>query len=341
MRNKTLYFFMLSLGMSLLSFHIAQAQGKPAIPETARIRLAESFKLGEALGKHVWEGWNKTPFAVLLVTTDYEFLVRHPKPSQDFTLLGYDSLLKSNVYFRKSAHSTSLAATFPVDDVPTIVIGYRVPEKPAKVSTGWVVTVLHEHFHQLQYSQPRYDADVEALDLSHGDKTGMWMLNFAFPYDSIELNSQVSALGKLLAEAIESRKEDLQPKLAAFLRARHQFQTMLSNDDYKYFSFQLWQEGMAMYTQYHIAKLAAIKYRPSKEFQSLEDYTSFEEVAHSIRQNILEQLSALPLKDYKRVAFYYLGAGEGLLLDRVNPKWRKRYLKDRFSTEGYFDVSRT
>lgn len=341
MRNKTLRFFILSLSLSLLSVQGALAQGKPSIPETARIRLAESFKLGEALGNHVWEGWNKTPYAVLLVTTDYEFLIRHPKPSQDFAHLGYDSLLKSNVYFRRSTHSTGIAATFPVNDVPTIVIGYTVPEKPARVSTGWVVTVLHEHFHQLQYSQPEYDAEVEALNLSHGDKTGMWMLNFAFPYDSIELNSRVSSLGKLLAEAIESGKEDLQTKLSAFLRARHQFQSMLSGDDYKYFSFQLWQEGMAMYTQYHIAKLAAIKYRPSKEFQSLEDYTSFEEVANSIRRNILEQLVALPLKDYKRVSFYYLGAGEGLLLDRVNPKWRKRYLKDRFSTEGYFDVSKT
>jgi hypothetical protein len=341
MRNKTLRFFILSLSLFLPSFQGARAQGKPIIPETARIRLAESFKLGEALGNDVWEGWNKTPFAVLLVTTEYEFLIRHPKPSQDFALLGYDSLLKSNVYFRRNAHSTGIAATFPVNDVPTIVIGYRVPEKPAKVSTGWVATVLHEHFHQLQYSQPKYDAEVEALNLSHGDKTGMWMLNFAFPYSSTELNAKISSLGKLLAEAIESRKEDLQTKLAAFLRARRQLQTMLTRDDYKYFSFQLWQEGMAMYTQYRVAKLAAMKYRPGKEFQSLEDYTSFEEVATGIRRNILEQLSALPLKDYKRVSFYYLGAGEGLLLDRVNPKWHKRYLKDRFSTDRYFDVNKT
>jgi hypothetical protein len=336
MRNKTLYFFILSLSIFLLSFQGATAQGKPFIPETARIRLAESFKLGEALGQHVWKGWDKTPFAVLLVTTEYEFLIRHPKPSQDFAELGYDSLLKSKVYFRRNAHSTGIAATFPVNGVPTIVIGYRVPEKPAKISTGWVVTVLHEHFHQLQYSQSGYDAEVEALNLSHGDTTGMWMLNFAFPYDSTELNSHVSSLGKLLAEAIEAGKKDLKSKLTAFLRARHQLQTMLTIDDYKYFSFQLWQEGMAMYTQYQIAKLAAMKYRPSKEFQSLEDYTSFEEVAGSLRQNILEQLVALPLKDYKRVSFYYLGAGEGLLLDRVNPKWRRRYLKDRFSTDGYF-----
>ena len=66
-----------------------------------RVRLAEAFRVGDMLGNRIWADWNKSPFAVLLVTPDYEFLIRHNKPSADFTLVNYDRLFKSNVYYRK------------------------------------------------------------------------------------------------------------------------------------------------------------------------------------------------------------------------------------------------
>jgi len=74
-----------------------------------------------------------------------EFLIRHPQPSKDFTLIGYDSLLKSDVYFRKRVFGTNLLATFPaVGGVSTIVIG-QAENTDKKTSTPWAVTVLHEH----------------------------------------------------------------------------------------------------------------------------------------------------------------------------------------------------
>src|SRR5713101_2629106 len=85
----------------LLCSSYAAAQNQPAIPEIDRTRLAEAFRLGDQIGDRVWPGWSKAPFAVLLVTPDYEFLMRHPKPSADFTNLGYDELLKTDVYYRK------------------------------------------------------------------------------------------------------------------------------------------------------------------------------------------------------------------------------------------------
>src|SRR5262245_40153990 len=96
----------------------------PRIPDTDRIRIAEAFRLAEAVGNRVWPGWDKAPFAVLLVTRAHEFLLRHPKPSDDFTALGQDKLLKQTVSYRKRKFSPDLLATFPaVGGVPTIVIG--------------------------------------------------------------------------------------------------------------------------------------------------------------------------------------------------------------------------
>jgi hypothetical protein len=314
----------------------AQAQEKPTISEADRIRVAEAFRLGDAIGDKIWKDWSKAPFAVLLITDEHEFLVRHTQPSSDFALIGYDSLLKSNVYFRKRVFQKNLLATFPaVGGVSTIVIG-QAENTSAKTSTPWVVTLLHEHFHQLQDSRPEMNAAVEALNLARGDKTGMWMLNYAFPYESAAVVQQVSALSKLLAEAIESGEPEFAATLAAYVQAQKELENTLSADDYKYFSFQLWKEGIARYTEYHVARLAATSYKPSKLFRALPDYTPFEVTADSLLKNIVGELRALPLANYKRVAFYSLGAGEGLLLDRANPNWRRRYFTDKFVLDKYF-----
>ena len=120
MKNKLLFVFLLFLAGAAS----AAGQEKIAVPDVDRIRLAEAFRIGESLGNQVWKSWDKAPFAVLLVTPENEFLIRHPRPSKDFTLIGYDSRLKSNVYFRKRTQAINFLATFPaVGGVSTIVIG--------------------------------------------------------------------------------------------------------------------------------------------------------------------------------------------------------------------------
>jgi hypothetical protein len=324
----------------LLTAHSVLAQDKPSMAEVDRIRLAEAFRIGGSLGDRVWKVWGKAPFAVLLVTPEDEFLVRHPRPSKDFILIGYDAMLKSDVYFRKRIFSPGLMATFPVGGVSTIVIG-RAENTDKKTSTPWVITMLHEHFHQLQDSQPNSYAETQALNLSRGDQTGMWMLNYAFPYDSPEVKDHFSVLSRLLLEALQAKNGSLfSTRLAAYLEARRQLQKMLSSDDYKYFSFQLWKEGLARYTEYRVAKLAAHEYKPTKQFRALKDFTSFGTVADQILDGTMKELSQLRLEDSKRVAFYPLGAGEGLLLDRAHPKWQGRYFIDKFYVEKYFGAAK-
>jgi hypothetical protein len=310
---------------------------KPRLSDVDRVRLAEAFRLADALGNRVWPGWDKAPFAVLLVTPKHEYLVRHPKPSEDFILLGDDPLLKSRVYSRPRKFATSLLATFPaVGGVPTVVIG-QAEGTAAKASTRWVITLLHEHFHQLQNSQPRYFADVDALGLARGDKAGMWMLNYPFPYTRTEVKEQYAAMSNALAAALKAREqEDFPAKLAAYVKAKKKFQSVLQPDDYKYLSFQLWQEGIARYTEHRVAQKAAAEYKPSKAFQELKDYTTFAEEARAILKGIEKELAALQLDKAKRTAFYALGAAEGLVLDRANPKWRERYFEEKFSLDRHF-----
>ncbi|HSS22110.1 MAG TPA: hypothetical protein VLL54_18720 [Pyrinomonadaceae bacterium] len=321
----------------MLGAPISSAQTSPQLEEIDRVRLAEAFRIGDQLGNRLWSNWNKAPFAVLLVTPDYEFLIRHPKPSADFTLVKYDPLLRSQVYYRKRTESVDLLATFPaVGGIPTVVIG-QAKNTAKKTSTPWVVTVLHEHFHQLQQSQPTYYPDVNALDLASHDKSGMWMLNYPFPYNWMEMEEHFSLLTLLLADALEAKsRSDFSAKLAAYLERRHELEQTLSPDDYRYFSFQLWQEGIARYTEFRIAQLASVNYKPSKAFRSLPDFQSFRAVADKTKRGIITELRTSQLAEYKRAIFYSLGAGEGLLLDRNNPRWRQRYFVDKFYLNKYF-----
>jgi len=330
---------LLLFSLTLLAFTSpqVQCQPKPILLDRDRIRLAEAFRIAHELGNKVWTDWDKAPFAVLLVTSDHEFLVRHPKPTSDFTLIAYDSLLESNVYYRKRVFQPNLLATFPaVSGVPTIVVG-QTENTNVENSTRWVLAILHEHFHQLQTSQPTYYPDVEALNLSHGDQTGTWMLNYPFPYDSSTINQQFTVLCTKLSDALRSRRTiDFRPKVAAYLSAREYFRSRLCDDDYRYFSFQVWQEGVARYTEYRMATLAGESFEPSESFRSLPDFTSFKAEADTLREGLPRALPLFSLSALKRVAFYPLGAGEAFLLDAANPTWRELYFRDKFFLERYF-----
>lgn len=313
------------------------SQGPPVVRKVDRIRIAEAFRLADAIGNRVWPDWNQAPFAVLLVTRETEFLIRHPQPSADFTLIGEDTLLESKVWFRPRKHPTNFLATFPaVGGVPTIVVG-QAESTAAKSSTRWVVTLLHEHFHQLQNSQPGYYAGVDSLGLARGDQTGMWMLNYAFPYTRPEVEKQFSMACKALAAALRARQgADFPAKLTGYVEARQKLRSLLAGDDYRYLAFQAWQEGIARYTELHVAELAASDYKPSAEFTGLGDYTSFPDVSRAMLEGIEKDLASVQLGKAKRTAFYSLGAAEGLVLDRASPDWRKRYFAESFSLDHHF-----
>ncbi len=304
-------------------------ENAPRLREIDRVRLAEAFRLDAALGDRLWPGWKDIPFAVLLVTPDHEFLIRHPRPSDDFRLLGEDSLLESRVYVRDRTQPTNLLATFPaVGGLSTIVVG-QAENTESRTSSPWVVVLLHEHFHQLQESGGDYYREVEALGLSKGDASGMWMLNYPFPYEDPAVAKAFRKTARLLREALAARPDGILDAFAAYARARRGLVGELQEDDAKYLEFQLWKEGIARYTEYRIAAFAAEGFEPGEAFRSLEDFTSYADVAKEMRAGIEKALANIALPDHRRVSFYPIGAGEGLLLDRIDPAWRERYFEDR------------
>jgi hypothetical protein len=309
----------------------ASAQSAPDISSTNRIRIREAARLASQLGDRIWPGWHSAPFALLLVTPDYEFLVGHPNPSADFTATHADTLLGGPVFYRKRTFPVQLQATFPaVNGVNTIVIG-PAELTADKTSTRWVLTVLHEHFHQFVYSQPGYFDAVSKLGLAHGDQSGMWMLNYPFPYDSSRTQQAFAAMTHALLDALaQTDRRALEAKSAIFRRAMTAFRQSVPVEAATYFDFQLWQEGVARYTEIVLGELAAKGYTPSADFRALPDFKSYASVAAGIRRGVLTDLGSMSLAKLKRVVVYSTGAADALLLDRVSPSWKNDFLSHRF-----------
>jgi hypothetical protein len=311
-----------------------QAQPKPEMRMEDKVRIREAVNISRLYGEKIWTGINEPPFAIILVTDSLEYLVNHPSPSEDFTLLGNDPVLSSQVYYRKAVFNKHFLATFPaVNGLNTIVVG--TPENTGTNSSEWIITLLHEHFHQYVNSSPGYYTAVNQLDLSGGDQSGMWMLNYPFPYaDSVivlQYKNYTQALSRTLS-VIATDSFELHFKV--YVAERKRFQQLLKPAEYRYFSFQIWQEGLARYTEYKYLELLD-GYEPSKEVSNFPDYISFRTYRQELYKKQVRRITQWDFSDHQRDCFYALGLGEGLVLDRLNPGWREKYLTDKFYIEHY------
>lgn len=304
---------------AVLVLSISFASRAVAVPEQAlapadRLRLAEAFRLAREVGDEIWPGWSQAPFPVLLVLAEHEVLLRDAPCPPDFTALGRDPRLERELCRRPRTAAPNLRATYPaVGGIPTAVVG--TAEGTGLGSTEWVLMLLHEHFHQLQMSRPGYWDAVAALDLAGGDETGMWMLSYPFPYTDDSIAEALGAVAKRLAsEAPGDASSALTTALGTLRPA-----------DARYLAFQIWQEGIARYTEIAVAERAASSFTPSPEFVALADARPIQEVARELREQTLNACRKLGLKKSGREALYPLGAALALALDRQDPSWKNRY----------------
>jgi hypothetical protein len=110
---------------------------------------------------------------------------------------------------------------------------------------------------------------------------------------------------------------------------RRAFLAQLSPDDHKYLGFQLWQEGIARYTEIAAAESAA-GYHPTEAYRRLPDYEPFSGGSSKLRDYTLQELCTVDLSKSGRAAVYSFGAVEGMLLDH----WIDSILSGRTSTSS-------
>jgi len=311
---------------------LAPLSTPPRMGEKHRVRLAEAFAVIADVEEEAWPGWSRAPSSLVLVDREYEYLLHSAEPPEGFVETEDDPRLGGRVLARRRTFSPSFLATFPAfGPTPTIVVG--TAEGTGKRSTRWVLAVAHEHFHQLQYSDPGYWSESEALGLAGDDRTGMWMLNYSFPYDST--SAAFASLSRELGRLVGGVAPPSPDEREGFWRRYAELCRSLRPEDYRYLSFQLWQEGIARYVETKVAEIASREHRVSAAFAALPDYRPFGAAAAALREETLDELRTQTMSKDRRTVFYAFGAGLGLLLDHEGRDWRQRYLAEKFYLENY------
>ncbi len=323
---------LLALGGALAAGTGTQSPAPPRMGATDRVRLAEAFAVIAAAQEKAWPRWSQAPSSLVLVDRDFEYLLRSRDRPEGFAGSEDDPRLGGAVLVRARTFSPELLATFPAfSPTPTIVVG--TAEATGKHSTGWVLAVAHEHFHQLQYADPGYWSESEALGLAGDDRTGMWMLNYPFPY--LSTSSAFASLSRELARLVDGAAAGHREEREAFWRRYGELREKLKPADYRYLSFQLWQEGIARYAELRVAEIAGKERPVSAEFAGLRDYRSFAAAAAALRSETIHELQTDTMAKDERTVFYAFGAGLGLLLDQEGKAWQDRYLAEKFYLEAY------
>lgn len=266
-------------------------------------------------GTQIWPGFEGAPFGILVVDGAREFLFCHDGPASDFSPADTPAPAGCRIKERPASFPPDMLASFPaVDGRPTIVMG--TPDTTGLSRQDWLLILQHEHFHQMQHAWEGYYSGVNALELSGDDESGMWMLNYPFPYDDPDVGRTMRDIAGNLKELIGAASSSLNPALIkAYWAEREAMRKTLSPADWRYLELQLWQEGVARWTELAIAGVAP----------------GFETAARSRRAAILSDLEKFDLAKHRRTSFYSLGAAEALLLDSAGPQWRKAYWTEPFS----------
>lgn len=274
-------------------------------------------------GDSIWKNISKTPLRILLITDSLEYLFYHNCPDSNFTLLKYDPLLNTNIYVRPKVFPSFLQATFPaVNGEECIVVGN--PKNTKKSDEDWIIMLLHEHFHLYQSANPQYSEIISILKHKIGDQSNSWMLDYEFPYNDTTINNLFKKYSHSIIEMYESlNKGNFKEKKRQFLIDQAEIKNLLSPNDYTYLQFQIWQEGIATYTEYKYLKSLSNKSNLFKE----EHAVDFSYKDEKLLKNYISSLVENDLQNNKRNIFYSIGLLKGIIKDEKNPEWRMNYFR--------------
>ena len=179
--------------------------------------------------------------------------------------------------------------------------------------------------------------ETNELGLSNGDETGMWQLNYPFPYKNPQVVKSYNEYTEALYAAVKAIDTEQWITLKdKFLKQRQAFKESLSPNDYKYISFQWYQEGIARYTEYAFLERIVEEYEPTEEVKSLGDFVPFDSYKKEFFEKHIESVRNLKLEEVGRITVYDVGFAEALILRELNPDWDRNYLKKKFDLEKLY-----
>jgi hypothetical protein len=150
------------------------------------------------------------------------------------------------------------------------------------------------------------------------------MLDYNFPYnDTIinELFKEYTSSVYNISMALNDKSTN--ERIIPYVPDLSKIQSHMNPDDYDYFRFQIWQEGIATYTEYRYLKILSKNSNSFKELNTLDYALKDEKLLKEYTNYLLET----DLRKSQRDLFYSLGLLEGIINDEINPGWKTDYFK--------------
>ena len=287
----------------------AQA-AESAAPSSLLKAIRYAHDQAGSIGSGIWPDYAAAPFGFLVTLDDHELLLCHRRPAEGFKALPTDPVTGCDAQTRANTFPKNMLAAMPVvEGVSTIVMG--TPESTGRSPADWTRTIFHEHFHQYQSSFNDYYGRLNALGLSRGDTTGMWMLNYPFPYKDDHFRKAFDTAKVALHDAVTANHATLKRKVAAYLGSRAAMEATVPQQDWKYLELELWYEGVARWTDIAISERT-----PDRAVRA---------AGTGARKDALDSLASLDPAGDERLIVYPYGAAEAMLLERCNNRWRNAY----------------
>jgi hypothetical protein len=304
---------------------VATPQQLPELTEAA-----EAWHLLSSYGDQVWPGWGAARIPLLIRAGEFDLLVGHPSPPQEFGLLP-DSTVADQPIYRYAGHLIPVpaATVWEVGGVWSVAVPTRAELQQAidaKLGTGvvqldtasYIRAIVHEAFHAYAMTTIHGDVPNFGADVDEGE---MIQRLAALP----DLDEQHAAEGQALVKALQA-SESLEVRAAAaeFLKLR---QTRRARQDKEIAAYEQsieWLEGLARYADIALMQLSARVGEVPGNPPSGKIWLDF----HAA----LSSLASSP--DGFRGRYYLLGAAQAFLLDRLMPDWKTRALSEKLALEG-------
>jgi len=310
-------------------FFIALAAGASIIQRDAiqlepsdKIALAEALRLKMEVGEDLWPGFGKAEIPVVVYDDDFEYLFGEPNPPGPWEIVIGDDFLGNPYFSRPAANPQAFAVNLGRRWAGSLSTLSRMNRKiPMKLGPDWYgLELIHEIFHAFQ---------AESAPEAFAASQAVYALETRYPFANKDFAASWNAEGAALAKAMKAAgPSEIRAAADEFLRIRdaRRKAAPLSNDLINFERRLEWLEGLAKYVEIRADELAVAR-------SDQESYARYRSGLHFLVQADFARLDKALGRQTGDLRFYLSGMAMARLLDRLDPHWKGKALKDHMDLE--------
>lgn len=293
---------------------------RPAIAQLGasdKAALVEALRLKSEVGDEIWPGFGRAEIPVVIYDDDFEFLFGDPNPSAPWEIVAGEDFLGKSYFRRRAENPQAFAVDLGKRWAGSLSTLSRMNRKiPMKLGPDWYsLGLIHEIFHAFQAeSAPEAFAAAQAV----------YALESRYPYENKDFAASWDSEGAALSKAMKATElSEIRAAAAEFLQIRdaRRNSARLSADLIGFEKRLEWLEGLAKYVEIRADESAVAR-------SDQEAYARYRVGLHFLVRADFARLEKALGRQNGDLRFYLSGMALARILDRLNPDWKEKALKN-------------